>query len=58
MDNKAYTAVAFTLVILIGVAVWQFFSLVRSDAVGSRYTVGVPDAGGMGQKPTPAAKPK
>jgi hypothetical protein len=57
LDNKAYMAVVFTLVVLIGVAMWQFFSLVRSDAVGSRYTVGVPDPG-MGQKPMPAAKPK
>jgi hypothetical protein len=59
LDNKAYVAVVFMLVVLIGVAMWQFFSLVRNDAVGNRYTVGAPDkAGGMDQKPMPAAKPK
>lgn len=58
MDNKAYMAVVLTLVVLIGVAMWQFFSLVRSDTIGNRYTVGAPDPGGMGQKPTPAAKPR
>ena len=59
MDNKAYMAVVFTLVMLIGVAMWQFFSLVSSDAPGNRYIVGAPEApGGMNQKPMPAAKPK
>ena len=52
-------AVVFTLVVLIGVAMWQFLSLVNSDAPGNRYTVGAPDTpGGMSQKPMPAAKPK
>ena len=59
MDNKAYMAVVFTLVVLIGVAVWQFYSLVRTDTVGNRYVVGGPDnPGGMNQRPMPAAKPK
>ena len=59
MDNKAYVAVVFALVVLIGVAMWQFFSLVSSEAPGNRYTVGTPDnAGGLNQKPMPAAKPK
>ncbi|HSI02253.1 MAG TPA: hypothetical protein VLA02_16760 [Reyranella sp.] len=59
MDDKAYMAVVFTLVVLIGVAMWQFLSLVNSDAPGNRYTVGAPDTpGGMSQKPMPAAKPK
>jgi hypothetical protein len=59
LDNKAYTAVVLTLVVLIGVALWQFYSLVRSDSLNSRYTVGAPDSpGGMNQRPTPAAKPK
>ena len=59
MDNKAYVAVVFTLVMLIGVAMWQFFSLVSSETPGNRYTVGAPDnAGGMTQKPMSAAKPK
>lgn len=59
MDNKAYTAVVLTLVVLIGVALWQFFSLMRSDALNNRYTVGAPEKpGAMDQRPTPAAKPK
>jgi len=59
VDNKAYVGVVFTLIILIGVAMWQFFSLVGSDAPGNRYIVGAPDnPGGMSQKPMPAAKPK
>ena len=51
--------VVFTLILLIGVAMWQFFSLVSSDAAGNRYVVGAPDnPAGMSQKPMPAAKPK
>ena len=59
LDNKAYMGVVFTLVVLIGVAMWQFFSLVSSEAPGNRYTVSAPDSpGGMDQKPMPAGKPK
>jgi hypothetical protein len=55
LDNKAYVAAVFALVVLIGVAMWQFFSLVRGDAVGSRYTVGVQEPS-MGQTQVPAAR--
>ena len=59
MDNKAYTAVVLTLIVLIGVALWQFYSLVRGDYLNNRYTVGAPDSpGSMDQRSVPAAKPK
>jgi hypothetical protein len=59
LDDKAYMAVVFTLVVLIGVAMWQFLSLVGGEAPGNRYLVSAPDGpGGMSQKPMTAAKPK
>jgi hypothetical protein len=59
VKNRFSVAVAITLVALIAVAGWQFYSLVWGEVLRGRYTVGVPDAGsqgGMNQRPTPATR--
>lgn len=61
MKNNFSVAVALTLVALIAVAGWQFYSLVWGEVLRGRYTVGVPDTGGQGgmdQRPTPAVTRK
>lgn len=58
MNQRFSLAVALTLVALIAVAGWQFYTLVRDEVFRGRYTVGVPDSDGMNQRPTPAATRK
>ena len=57
MKNQSFYAIVLTLLMLISVAVWQFFSLVaRSDGLHDPYTAGGPD-GKLG-RPTLAVTPK
>jgi hypothetical protein len=60
VKNNFSVAVTLTLIALIAVAGWQFYSLVWGEVMRGRYTVNAPDAGsgGMNQKPTPAATRK
>ena len=54
MRNWFFEIVLLTLVVLIGVAVWQFYSLAWSDGVNGGYTAGRTDPAFHG---TPAARP-
>ena len=54
MRNWFFEIVVLTLVVLIGVAVWQFYSLAWSDGVNGGYTAGRSEPALRG---TPAARP-
>jgi hypothetical protein len=57
VKNQSFYAIVLTLLALISVAVWQFFSLAaRSDGLHEPYTAGGPDRK-LG-RPTLAATPK
>jgi len=56
VKNQSFYTVVLTLLVLITVAVWQFFSLSRSEGLTSPYSAGRQD--GMSGKPTLAVKPK
>ena len=53
MKNWFFEVVLLTLVLLIGVAVWQFYSLAWGESVNSGYTAGRPEPAYHG---TPAAR--
>jgi hypothetical protein len=55
VKNQSFYAVVLTLLVLITVAVWQFFSLVARGEVKEPYTAGDERAF---QRPTPAATSK
>lgn len=55
MKNQSFYAVVLTLLVLITVAMWQFFSLARSQGLSAPYTA---DRDNLGGKPTMAVKPK
>jgi len=54
LRNWFFEVVLLTLVVLIGVAVWQFYSLAWSDGVNGGYTAG---HSGSTLHGTPAARP-
>ena len=54
LRNWFFEIVLLTLVVLIGVAVWQFYSLTWGDGLNGGYTVARPEPGLQG---TPAARP-
>jgi hypothetical protein len=56
VKNQSFYAVVLTLLVLITVAMWQFFSLARGEGVSAPYWAGGQDS--MGGKPTMAVKPK
>ena len=55
MKNDSFYAVVLTLLVLITVAVWQFFSLARSEGLTSPYSASQDSVGG---KKTMAVKPE
>ncbi len=53
MKNWFFEVVLLTLVVLIGVAIWQFYSLAWGNTVNDGYTAGSSEPG---HHTTPAAK--
>ena len=53
MKNWFFEVVLLTLVVLIGVAIWQFYSLAWGNTVNDRYTAGRSEPA---YRTTPAAK--
>jgi hypothetical protein len=53
LKNWFFELVLFTLVVLIGVAVWQFYLLARGETVNGGYTAGHPQPAYTG---TPTAR--
>ena len=45
MKNSSYTAVLFTLLAMVGVAGWQFYSLTWGDSLSGRYSARASDTG-------------
>jgi hypothetical protein len=41
MENRAFVMIAFTLVLLIALALWQFYSLAWADVVGSSHSISI-----------------
>jgi len=56
VKNQSFYAVVVTLLVLITVAMWQFFSLARSEGLMSPYSASGQDS--FGGKKTMAVKPK
>ena len=56
MKNQSFYAVVLTLLVLITVAMWQFFSLARSEGVTAPYWADGQDS--LGGRLTNAVKPK
>ena len=54
MKNWFFEVVLLTLVLLIGVAIWQFYSLAWGDSVNGGYTAGHSEPA---YQSTPAARP-
>jgi len=44
MTNNSFAAAVFSLLILVGVAGWQFYSLAWGDALSGRYAAKAPDS--------------
>ena len=55
MKNHSFYAVVLTLLVLITVAVWQFFSLTRSEGPRDPYAASGPDDRSF-KKSVPASK--
>jgi hypothetical protein len=53
LKNWFFEAILLTLVVLIGIALWQFYSLAWGDGMSGGYTAGKPDPAYHG---TPAAR--
>ena len=53
MKNWFFEAVLLTLVVLIGIAIWQFYSLAWGDGMSGGYTAGKSEPAYHG---TPAAR--
>jgi hypothetical protein len=56
VKNQSFYAIVLTLLVLITVAMWQFFSLARSEGLMEPYSAGRPDS--VGGKRTLAVTPK
>jgi len=54
LKNWFFEVVVLTLVVLIGVAIWQFYSLAWGEGVKGGYTAGRPEPA---YQTTPAARP-
>lgn len=57
MKNQSFYAIVVTLLVLITVAVWQFFSLASSERMREPYAASDPENRSF-NRPTPAATPK
>lgn len=57
MRNWFYEVVLLTLVVLVGVAIWQFYSLAWGEGLNGGYTAGKQPLEINNLQPTPAARP-
>ena len=61
MNNRSYAAIVVTLMVMLGIAVWQFYSLAWGGTRWDGYTAGKQDVGPQEYPPrrsVPAVSPR